>query len=40
MQKLHRHQRLLMFVKSRGQSAHERKRMLYRRYLGSEEHHV
>jgi hypothetical protein len=44
MQKTHRHQRLLLFVKGRGQNSHERKRMLYRRYLtrdtANERHHL
>ncbi|MEN3367744.1 MAG: hypothetical protein V7606_5018 [Burkholderiales bacterium] len=37
MQKLHKHQRLLLFVKCRGQKARERKRILYRRQLESHE---
>jgi hypothetical protein len=37
MQKIHRHQRLMLFIKCRGQKARERKRFLYRRQLGWDE---
>jgi hypothetical protein len=36
MKKVHRHQRLLLSVKCRGQNVRERKRILYRRKLGLE----